>query len=305
MATKATVGIWMYQNGGGSTIQKRLEARLNALGIRCVTGLNLAKSCTKNMQTFCSGTIMEHLQLFFSYNAGEQTAYQVYVYEALSRIITTINNFESFRITEDKFFTSSVLSLNGIPTSDFRLIKNDDVDGLKQTVADWNGQVVYKPISGWGGSGICKIEDERSVDAVIPFVEQLDVNQLYLERYINYDMTDYRVDIVNGQFIGCYGRKAPVDDWKTNVTSGGQVILKEANDQVVELAIAAAKAVSADIAGVDIIYDLDKQEYVVLEVNGIPAFATPEQEAMGIDINDKKLDAIVQLIDQRIEETAL
>ena len=45
-----------------------------------------------------------------------------------------------------------------------------------------------------------------------------------------------------------------------------------------------------DIGGVDIIYDLEKEQYVVLEVNGIPAFATPEQEKMGLNFNDKKID---------------
>ncbi len=43
-----------------------------------------------------------------------------------------------------------------------------------------------------------------------------------------------------------------------------------------------------DIAGVDIIYDLEREEYVVLEVNGIPAFATPEQERLGLDFQIKR-----------------
>ena len=44
---------------------------------------------------------------------------------------------------------------------------------------------------------------------------------------------------------------------------------------------------------------MEKEKYVVLEVNGIPAFATPEQEKMGIDFNDKKIDLIVDLIDRK------
>jgi len=31
-----------------------------------------------------------------------------------------------------------------------------------------------------------------------------------------------------------------------------------------------------------------KRSTIVLEVNGIPAFATPAQEKMGLDFNDKK-----------------
>ena len=50
----------------------------------------------------------------------------------------------------------------------------------------------------------------------------------------------------------------------------------------------------------DIIYDREREEYVVLEVNGIPAFATPEQEAFGIDFNDRKISKIVDLIERKV-----
>ena len=77
------------------------------------------------------------------------------------------------------------------------------------------------------------------------------------------------------------------------------MILRDPNDEVVALAKKAAKAVGLEIAGVDIIYDTEHEEYVVLEVNGIPAFATPEQEAMGIDFNERKIGKLVELIDRR------
>jgi len=54
--------------------------------------------------------------------------------------------------------------------------------------------------------------------------------------FIDYDNSDFRVDIVDGEFISCYGRKAPKDGWKTNVTSGGSVFLREADDELVNLA---------------------------------------------------------------------
>ena len=61
----------------------------------------------------------------------------------------------------------------------------------------------------------------------------------------------------------------------------------------------AARISGLEIAGVDIIYDIEHQKYVVLEVNGIPAFATPEQEKMGINFNAKKIQCIVELIDRK------
>jgi ribosomal protein S6--L-glutamate ligase len=78
--------------------------------------------------------------------------------------------------------------------------------------------------------------------------------------------------------------------------------MREANDDVVDLAKRAAEVCKIDIAGVDIIYDMEREEYVVLEVNGIPAFATPEQEKEGLDLNDKKIDLIVDLIDRKTKK---
>jgi len=127
----------------------------------------------------------------------------------------------------------------------------------------------------------------------------MDLRFFYVEKFVKYDNTDFRVDIVDGEFVGCYGRKASKTDWRTNVTSGGSVFLREPDDEVIDIAKKAAKVCGADIAGVDIIYDLEKEEYVVLEVNGIPAFATPEQEKMGLDFNKKKIDLIVDMIDRK------
>ena len=163
-------------------------------------------------------------------------------------------------------------------------------------------KMVYKPTDGWGGVGLTKIENQEAFDMLMPFLNQMDLRFFYVEKFVKYDNTDYRVDIVDGKFVACYGRKAGKNDWRTNITSGGSIFLREPNDEVVNLAIKAAKVCNIEIAGVDIIYDLEKEQYIVLEVNGIPAFATPEQEKMGLNFNDKKIDLIVDLIDRRTKK---
>ena len=245
---------------------------------------------------------MEELDLFFSYNAGEQTQYQVYLYEMLNHFIPTINSYESFALSEDKFKTAQLLKRNGINTADYMLCHRDDVGSLKTILREWGGKIVYKPTDGWGGMGLVKIESEATLDMLMPFLNQTDIRYFYVERFIKYDNTDFRIDIVDGEFVSCYGRQAPKDNWKTNVTSGGCVILREANDEVVEIAKKASKIAGLDIAGVDLIYDQEREEYVVLEINGIPAFATPQQEKMGLDFNAKKIQLIVDLIEAKVKQ---
>jgi ribosomal protein S6--L-glutamate ligase len=300
-----TVGMWMYQNGGGSEIEQQIVELLKEKGISTITNLDLANAVGSEHGIICNDVLMADLACFFSYNAGGQSPFQVYMYHALSHIIPTMNNYRSFAISEDKFLTANLLSGAGIRTAEYRLINHLDIPLLKNTVRAWDGHVVYKPTDGWGGNGIVKIENERALDVLIPFLNRLDMKHFYLEKFINYDKTDYRVDIVDGEFVGCYGRQAPEDDWKTNVTSGGSVILREPKDDIIELAIQAAKVTGLEIAGVDLLYDLDSEEYVVLEVNGIPAFATPEQEKQGLNFNQLKIQKIVNLIERTVEEKNL
>ncbi|AZZ96940.1 ATP-grasp domain-containing protein [Pseudoalteromonas sp. R3] len=292
------VGIWMYENGGGREIEQRLVHALAERGIQTSTGLNLRDARAKDGQISCNGVVMEQLDAFLSYNAGQQTQFQVYLYQALSQAIPTLNNYEAFALAEDKFRTSHLLNSQGICTADYRLCHKNDMDGLKQALRDFGGKLIYKPTDGWGGVGIVKIDSEQALDMLLPFLSRTDLRYFYVERFIDYDNTDYRIDVVDGKFVGCYGRKAPKDDWKTNITSGGSVFVREPDDQVVELAIRAANTLGLEIAGVDLIYDREREEYVVLEVNTIPAFATPEQEALGINFNQAKIDAMVELIER-------
>ena len=307
MANTRTIGMWMYQNSGGDVIQEKMIKKLKEREIETIPYLNLRNAIAKNKNIICKsdGCEKRHklnkLDLFFSYNAGEQTQYQVYLYQALNRMIPMINSYEAFALTEDKFHTSFILRNHGIMTADYKLCHRDDTVELRKILKKW-GKMIYKPTDGWGGAGLTKIENRATLDMLMPFLNQMDLRYFYVEKFIDYDNTDYRVDIVDGKFVGCYGRKASGTDWRTNVTSGGSVFLREPNDEIIDISIKAAKACGIDIAGVDIIYDREKEEYVVLEVNGIPAFATPDQEKLGLDFNDKKIDLIVDLIDRKTEK---
>lgn len=293
-----TIGMWLYTNSGGEKIGKKIIKKLKDRDIDTINDINLRHAIAKNGNILHNGVKLNKLDLFFSYNAGEQTQYQVFLYQALNRIIPMINSYEAFALTEDKFQTSFMLRNQGIETADFKLCHRDDGNQLKKIMKKWD-KMVYKPTDGWGGVGLTKIESEANLDMLLPFLNQMDLRFFYVEKFVKYDNTDFRVDIVDGEFVSCYGRKASKTDWRTNVTSGGSVFMREANDEIIDIAQKACKACAVDIGGVDIIYDMEKEKYVVLEVNGIPAFATPEQEKMGLNFNDKKIDLIVDMIDRK------
>ena len=303
MSNNRKIGMWLYNNGGGEKIQKKIIKKLRERDIETLNNVKLHNCIAQNGHIIHKNLKVDKLDLFFSYNAGEQTQYQMYLYQALNRVIPMINSYDSFALTEDKFHTSFVLRNEGIATADYKLCHRDNGAALKKIIKKWD-KMVYKPTDGWGGVGLTKIESEANLDMLMPFLNQMDLRYFYVEKFIKYDNTDFRVDIVNGEFVSCYGRKASGTDWRTNVTSGGSVFMREANDDIIKIAKKACKATGVDIGGVDIIYDQEKEEYIVLEVNGIPAFATPEQEKLGLSFNDKKIDLIVDLIDNKTKHKA-
>lgn len=298
---KRKIGMWLYQNGGGDIIQQKMIEKLNEREIKVLPNINLRHAIAKNGHILHNGIKVDKLDLFFSYNAGEQTQYQMYLYKALNRVVKMINNYSALELTEDKFHTAFLLRTHGVPTADYKLCHRDDGHHLHAIMKKWS-KMVYKPTDGWGGVGLTKIENKEALDMLMPFLNQMHLRYFYVEKFIDYDNTDYRVDIVDGKFVGCYGRKATGGDWRTNITSGGSVFIREPEEDVIKLALKAAKVTGLEIAGVDIIYDRKKEEYVVLEVNGIPAFATPEQEKMGLNFNNKKIDLIVDLIDKKTKK---
>ncbi|WP_299017676.1 RimK family alpha-L-glutamate ligase [uncultured Photobacterium sp.] len=296
------VGLWMYQNSGGTEIERKIVSKLNERNIEAITGLDLNHASAHNGSIFCNGHVMEELDLFFSYNAGQQGPFQVYLYQTLSSMIPTINNYSAFELTEDKFRTAHRLKTYGIPTADHIVCNKNNIEQLKEHLRFWQGTAICKPVNGWGGRGIIKLESERDLDLLHPYISQQDSPQFYIERVIENDFTDYRIDVVDNKYVACYGRKAAPGSWKTNVTSGGSVMRREPTAEVVELALKAAKATGLEVAGVDIIYDIEHQQYVVLEVNGIPAFATPDQEQAGLDFNDTKISYLVDLIERTVTQ---
>lgn len=298
--TRKQVGIWMYENSGGSQIQKKMVDQLREREIESICGLNLAQASAKDGTVFCQGKDLSELELFFSYNAGEQTPYQVYLYQTIDSMMPMINNYTSFALSEDKFRTAHKLKQAGVTATDYIVCNRANLDQVRDQLVAWDGQAICKPVDGWGGNGIIKLEQTRDIDLLAPFLKAHSSSQFYLERVIQNDFSDYRIDIVDGKFVACYGRKAASGSWKTNISSGGHVILREPLPEVVELAQQAAFVTGLEIAGVDIIYDIEKQRYVVIEVNGIPAFATPEQEAFGLNFNDTKINYIVDLIDRNV-----
>src|SRR5947199_9554728 len=120
------------------------------------------------------------------------------------------------------------------------------------------------------GLGMVRVSDEEMAFRVFRTLETLR-GVYYVQRAIDDGGCDGRAVVVGGRVLGAIERRAPAPAWKTNLARGGRARTVTLSPERTELALAAARAVGADYAGVDLLPARDGTVYVV-EVNGIPGW---------------------------------
>ncbi len=130
------------------------------------------------------------------------------------------------------------------------------------------GDVVVKPLFGGEGRGITRIHDAALAERAFSMLQQLGA-VIYLQQFIPHGGADLRLLVVGQRVLGI--RRRSDNDWRTNVSRGAVAQPLEVSDQLAELALRAAAAVDATLAGVDLLPGNDGRLYA-LEVNGVPGW---------------------------------
>ena len=128
--------------------------------------------------------------------------------------------------------------------------------------------LVLKPLFGSQGNGI------RKLDEMADLPPEEDIRGVYyLQRYLRAPdasfFSDWRVLVSGNRILGTMARCGT--HWITNVHQGGRPEAAELDDAARDLALAAARSVGADYAGVDLIAD-ETGRLMVLEINSNPAW---------------------------------
>jgi glutamate carboxypeptidase len=111
-----------------------------------------------------------------------------------------------------------------------------------------------------------------------------------LQELIPSSGTDLRVVVGRGEVVGAIERVAQEDEWRTNTSLGAVRRPIEPPREACALAVAAARAVGADLVGVDLL-PLSGGGFSVIELNGAVDFA----EEYGLGGHDAYEDAALAL----------
>jgi RimK family alpha-L-glutamate ligase len=130
------------------------------------------------------------------------------------------------------------------------------------------GPLVMKPLFGAQGWGLRLIERESD----LPSLEEAR-GVFYLQRFVGPDRPPYedmRVLVSRGAVVAAMRRRS--SHWITNVRQGARPVLAEPTREERDMALAAAQAMGALIAGVDLIRDADGRP-MALEVNSMAGWS--------------------------------
>lgn len=178
-----------------------------------------------------------------------------------------LNPPRALEVCIDKYLACARLDAAGVPVP--KTVACQDADAAMAAFAELGGDVVVKPLFGSEGRGMTRVSDADMAWRVLRALEQMQ-SVLYLQEFIPHDGWDLRVLVIGDRPAAAMRRHAHTG-WRTNVAQGGRAEAVTPTPAEAHLALTAAKAVGAPLAGVDLLPN-PGGGYVVLEVNAVPGW---------------------------------
>ena len=202
------------------------------------------------------------------------------LHRLVARGVPVMNPPRAVEAAVDKYLALALLDSAGVPIP--ATWTGESADEALEAFDALGGDVVVKPLFGSEGRGLFRVSDRELARRAFCTLERLGA-VLYLQRVVNHPGHDTRVFVLGDRVLGAFRRHAAPGDWRTNVALGGRAEHCRIERATELLALRAARAVGAEMAGVDVIDDLDRGHRVVLEVNAVPGWRALAH-VTGIDV---------------------
>jgi [lysine-biosynthesis-protein LysW]--L-2-aminoadipate ligase len=195
--------------------------------------------------------------------AHTRAVYAARMLEALGG--TVVNSAAATETCGDKWRTSLALRAAGLPTP--RTALGLTPDAALAALEAIGYPAVVKPLVGSWGRLVTRVPDGHMAATVMEYLDVLPTPQsriVYVQELVDKPGRDIRVIVVGGEAVGATYRHG--DQWRTNVARGAESRPCPLTAELAGLAVRAAAAVGADVAGVDLVESGDGALFVI-EVN--------------------------------------
>tara|TARA_R110000824_G_scaffold11438_1_gene49930 strand:- start:861 stop:1778 length:918 start_codon:yes stop_codon:yes gene_type:complete len=184
--------------------------------------------------------------------------------------VILINGSDAIDNVKDKLYTQQVLGQSSLPVPKTLLVKHPiDIDFVEKNIGY---PAIIKTLSGSFGAGVFLCENRKQLQQLLKMAEITKPSyNIIIQEFIKDSYgKDLRVLVVNGKVAGCMMRQAVDDDFRANITRGGEGIPYQIDDDIEWLGGESARLLNLDIAGVDLLFD--GEGYSICEVNSSPGF---------------------------------
>ena len=171
----------------------------------------------------------------------------------------------SFTISHDKLLTHIELQKHNIPMPKTYLSATPEA--AKKLLGRLNFPIVMKFPQGTQGKGVMIADSFAGASSMLDALSALK-QPFIIQEYIETGGVDIRAIVVGGKVVASMKRKATGEEKRANIHAGGKGEPYELDFNTKKIAIETAKAVGADICGVDILESVKGP--LVIEVNISP-----------------------------------
>ena len=194
-----------------------------------------------------------------------------------------LNSIDAIEVARNKITSLQMLhtaGINVVPTMVTR-----QLDHLEQTeILLGPPPYIVKPSMGSKGADIEMAKNSGELIEIVKRRWSVDRNEILLIqpllKTVDSKIWDIRVFVLLGEVIGAMKRIAPEGDFRANYSLGGSIETLKIDSQTEKCALLATRALSLDMAGVDII--ITEEGPVVLEVNANPGWEGISSAAMAV-----------------------
>ena len=203
---------------------------------------------------------------------GSGTTYYIKaIIRHLERLgVVLINGSDAIDNVKDKLYTQQVLGESNLPVPKTLLVRHPiKLEWVEKNIGF---PVIIKTLSGSFGAGVFLAENKKQFEQLVKMAEitKKSYNIIVQEFVKDSWGKDLRVFVLNGKVIGCMMRQATDEDFRANISRGGEGIPYQITEEIEWLGGESARLLGLDIAGVDLLFD--NGGYKICEVNSSPGF---------------------------------
>ncbi|WP_433389320.1 ATP-grasp domain-containing protein [Micromonospora sp. KLBMP9576] len=196
----------------------------------------------------------------------------MYQLEAFERMgVPVLNTARTLFCGQNKYLNSVMLHAAGVPH--LRVLSGRDGETLLTWARSQSFPLVLKPIVGFGGNGLQKIESMEQLAKVAPSLAPDE--HYYIVPFVDNPGRDIRVYCLNYEPVYAHYRYAPEGQWITNFSAGGSMAPCNLTPELMEIAARASRSVGARMSGVDVVEDQATGTLRIFEVNTCPSNEPP------------------------------